>query len=349
MELYLAFFIVALAGSFIVNRKVNVSVAFLILLAMCVIVALRAPDIGSDTDMYMSSYRRIKSMERFESEFLFYNLGVFVIKHGYPREWMQVLVTVLTYLPLMWLFPKWSKNACLSVFVMIVAVNGYFFETFNIARQAAATSFLLCAYVAIDNKKMLQALIWIILGVGFHTSTLIYVPFILFAYKVELPTVTAYVVLGCSLVFAFVISNVGIITGLIKQYSEYAYGDTGKYVEYVTYKLAMARTVMGMVSMLLPPSALCAYAYDRFKDSFLVRIFFWGCVFFNIVSIMPTSYRMAYGMVCAEILIYPLVLKSEARHKWIPVSILVMVCLYWAVKLSDNLKFSQIVPYSTFI
>lgn len=349
MELYLAFFIVALAGSFISNRKVNMSVAVVILMAMCVMVALRASKIGADTQMYMASFRRVKSMERFEHEFLFYNIGVTFIKHGYPRELMQALVTAVTYLPLMWLFPKWSKNACLSVFVMIVAVNGYFLETFNIARQAAATSFLLCAYVSLDNKKLVHALVWIILGIGFHTSTLIYVPFILLAYKVKLPSAAAYVVIAGTLLFAFLISNVGIITGLIKQYSQVAFGDTGKYVGYVTYRLAMARTTMGLVVLLLPCSILCVYAYDRFKDTFMMRIFFWGCVFLNIVSIMPTSYRMAYGMVCAEMMIYPMVLKSDARQKWVPAAVLALVGLYWVAKLSSTLKLSTLVPYQTFL
>lgn len=348
LELTIFFAIITLGGSFIRKRIPNASLCMVILLAMWVLCAFRGFRIGVDTSMYLSIYSSMRMIESYTNEPLFYLIVKTCQAVGTPNEWVQVLMATITYVPLMALLATRSRNACLSAFVMIISVNGYFFETFNIVRQWSATSFLLWAYVWLDEKEWKKAVVAMVIAVGLHLSSLIFIPFALLAYKIKFGPKFVYISLAVSFLFALVISNIRMITDLVGLAAKMGLFGTEKYEYFTDYRLDMAKTINGMITLLLPFSGLCAYAYRRFRDRFTMRLFFLGCFFLNLVAVMPTSYRMAFGMTCIEILLYPIVFSTKMKYKFVPVLILAFTVLFWAWKLEETLKLSQLEPYMMF-
>ena len=63
-----------------------------------------------------------------------------------------------------------------------------------------------------------------------------------------------------------------------------------------------------------------------------------GVVFFNIVSLMPTSYRMAYGFIALEMLLLPYVYSyCRGDRKYVQCYVFVLV-LFWFYRLEDTVK-----------
>ncbi|MCM1139931.1 MAG: EpsG family protein [Muribaculum sp.] len=348
LQIVVILFIIALLGSFVKNKKYNSCIAGGLLVFMGLICAFRARDVGVDTQTYLQFYNRPELFEKHVNEFLYYIIVKLFYFNKWGNQWCQSFISVITYLPLIWVITRKTKNACLAVLILIVGVNAYFFETFNIVRQTAATSFLLCFYVWLSESKYKLAAIAMVCAIGMHSSTLIYIPFIVLAWKFEFSPKFVYICIGVSLIFAFLMSSVSVISNLITKFASYDIGGTEKYAKFVSYRLDMAKNINGLVTLLLPFSALCVYAYKWFKNSIMMRIFFLGCVFLNIVSIMPTSYRMAYGMTCLEIFIFPMIYSSEIKHKWIPSCLLVAIIFLWFWKLEGVLLNSDLIIYNSF-
>lgn len=348
MTVYIVLIVFAIIGSFIKNKNPNIYIALCLLVFMGLMVALRGPNVGVDTDIYLAIYKSYYRYKIYSKEFLFYIIVDFFYRNHIGANWCQFFFSIITYIPLCWVILTKTKNACLAVLVFIISVNGYFFETFNITRQAAATSFLLCAYIWLEEKKLNLAIIAIIAAVGMHTSSIIYLPLILVAWKVKISTKFVYYAIGISLLFAFVVSSVEIITKLISYFTKMEIGGTEKYEHFVNYRLNLARNINGLIPLLLPFNALCLYAYNYYKDHFTMKLFFLGVVFLNVVSIMPTSYRMAYGMTCVEILLYPVIFTSNIQRKWIPFTILTISIIYFFWKLQNTLIGASLIPYEVF-
>lgn len=338
----------AIVGCFLKNKSGNTLLALCLLIVMGLMSALRGPNVGVDTPTYLANYNNYTLYQRYSEEFLFYAIVDFFYNTRIGANWCQFFISLITYLPLGWIILNKTKNACLAVLVLIISANGYFFETFNITRQAAATSFLLCAYVWLEERKIKLAIFALIMAVGMHTSSIIYLPIILLAWKVKISTkLASYTVIG-SLVFAFFVSSIDTITNAILYFSALGIGGTEKYEHFADYELDQARNINGLMTLLVPFSSLCLYAYNYYKNHIIMRLFFFGVVFLNIVSIMPTSYRMAYGLTCTEILLYPMIFYSKIKRKWIAVSILSVTLFFHLWKLKSTLIGGSLIPYDTF-
>lgn len=349
MMFYFLLFFFALLGSFINLRKINVILALSLLTIMCLRCALRDDSVGVDTSMYLNIYDSKDLINRFSSEYLFF----FIIKCfqnlNVSPEGCQVFITVVTFIPLGWIAITKTQNPCLVVLMLLLCVNGYYFETFNISRQTVATAYLLCAYVWLDEHKIKLAILAIVIAAGFHTTTIIYLPFIFIAYKFTFSNRFVYIALFASLIFAFFISNVNLISNLINTLSNLKIGGTEKYQMYTKYRLDMARNTNGLITLLIPTSAICAYSYNQLKQHISMRIFFLGAVFLNLISIMPTSYRMAFGMVCIEILVYPWIIsRVNNQQKLVPISIISVLILLWLYRLKSMLDIMSLLPYERF-
>lgn len=60
-----------------------------------------------------------------------------------------------------------------------------------------------------------------------------------------------------------------------------------------------------------------------------MRLYFCGSVFLNFVSIMPISYRMGYGLIVIELLLWPMVYKTY-KSSWIylvPIVIILIIIM----------------------
>lgn len=314
---------------------------------MCILCAFRGQDIGVDTISYLTKYNSVE-INNYSDEFIFYNIAKLHKILGFDVRTIQILMTIITYIPLSYLTIKYIRNSCLAILVFIISTNGYYFETFNIVRQSAATMFLMLGYVQLNKRQLINASIFFIIAFGFHNTSIFYILLILVAYKIHFSNKFMIYSIIVSLIFAFTISNIEYINNLISQLSALQMAGTEKYSRFTEYELQLIKNTNGLIVMLIPFSALCVYAYNYFKNTVLMRGYFIGVILLNIISIMPTSYRMAYGLISIEILLYPMIFASNIKYKWIPTVILFSLAMLWIWKLQDVLTSSSLIPYKTF-
>ncbi|MCM1139765.1 MAG: EpsG family protein [Muribaculum sp.] len=309
--------------------------------------ALRSEDIGSDTYSYLTKYKSVE-LNDYSREFIFYSIAKFCNFLGLSSQIIQIVMTSFIYIPLIILVVKYIQNTCLAILVFIISTNGYFFETFNIVRQSAATVYLLWGYVELTKKNYFATLLAFLFAIGFHTTSIIYIVLILFAYKIQFSTKFVICTIIGSLIFAFYISNIDLISNLITSFSELQMAGTEKYGRFVEYKMDLIKNTNGLIVMLIPFSVLSIYAYNYFRNNLLMKGFYLGTIFLNLIAIMPTSYRMAYGLISIEVLLIPMIYSSKIKNKWIPTTILLSLIVLWIWKLPDVLVSSSLIPYKIF-
>ncbi|MBR5898107.1 MAG: EpsG family protein [Muribaculaceae bacterium] len=306
-------------------------VSMLLMLAMFVVCAFRHESVGADTSMYLTIYNSPRLLEYYADEPIFYWLVKTMRDMDLSPYDAQFIMSLLAYIPLFWLFKRRSFDFSLSVLLFIVAYNSYFLETMNIVRQSISTPFLLWAYLLIDDKKYWKALICMLIAIGFHSSSLIYVPLIVLAYYVKMSNKLMLILMTCALAFALVFSEVAFIQDLIRLLEKNPILGLDKYSHYTDYKIELSRTLFGLIPMLVPTCAVAVYSYKVLSRNFLSRLFCFGVLFLCLVSIMPTSYRMAYGIVALELLLIPQLMKVDKKGRTFILAIVafnVLYCLY---------------------
>lgn len=332
--------------NFLFQYKRNIPfMNILVLIILLLLCAFRGEYVGADTSTYLSIYDTELYLEDYKNEYVFYFIIKFLRELGFSSIICQVVMACITFIPLIFLFIKKSMMPSLSILLFLIAINGYYLETYNIVRQSAATVFLLWAYISALENNWKNVTAYFIIALGFHTSSLIYILFFIialycrFTYKVVIISI-----LG-SLFFAFILSNISFLTNIINSLQNIDILGFGNYSHFADYKLDMARNLNGLITLLLPHSFLCLYAYKKYKENILFRIYFCGCVFLNIVSIMPTSYRMAYGLTALELILFPMVFKDNMKFRYIAFILLGILTFLYISKI-DNGYTTSIMPYN---
>lgn len=308
-------------------------VSMMLLLAMFFLCAFRHESVGADTSMYLTIYNSPRLLEYYADEPIFYWLVKTMRDIGMSPFDAQFVMSLLTYIPLFWLFKRRSFDFPLSVLIFVVAYNSYFLETMNIVRQSISTPFLLWAYLLIDDRKYWKALICFLIAIGFHSSSMIYVPLVIIAYYVKPSKNLMYILMACALAFALVFSEVSFIQDLIRLLEKNPMFGLDKYSHYTDYEIELSRTLFGLIPMLIPTCVVAMYSYKVLSANFLSRLFCYGVLFLCIVSIMPTSYRMSYGIVAMELLLIPQIMRINKKSRKLMLAIIAFNVLYTIYRL----------------
>lgn len=306
--------------------------------------AFRMPWVGADTYTYLQIYTNPTALESFKNEFIFY----FLIKSLYglntPVWFTQIISTLLIYIPFGIVILRYSPKPSLSILIFVVASNNYFPETFNITRQFISTGFLLLSWVSFSKLNYKAGIIYFFIAIGFHSTSIIYAPLAILAFKTKYNISTTITIILVTLCFAFVFSSVSIITGAISKLG--AFG-MDKYSEYASYELGKSRTKFGLISDLLPVCTLGIYCLTQLKrEKFLIKLFCTGLVCLNMVSVMPTAYRMLFGIISLEIILYPMCYVQKSKYKWVISLLIIFLCVMWVYKM-PFLEGAKLLPYES--
>lgn len=344
MNVFLIIFILAIVN-FLVQLKHDYKLAnYVLLILMFCLCAFRMPWVGADTYTYLQIYTNPTAIESYHNEFIFYWLVKILYYFDAPVWIIQILMTLLIYVPFGIAILKYSPKPALSILIFVIASNNYFPETFNITRQVIATGFLLLSWVAYSRQELKVGLIYYFIAVGFHSTSLIYAPLAIFAFNIRYNISICALIILATLCFAFIFSSVSIITGFISKL-----GAVGmdKYSEYASYQLGMARTKFGLINDLLPVCTLGIYCLLQLKDGkFLVKLFCTGLICLNIISVMPTAYRMMFGITSLEILLYPMCYVQKSQYKWVISLLIIFLCVMWVYKM-PFLEGAKLLPYES--
>lgn len=345
MGTYVFLLSVAIIGNLFQRKRNIILLNVLVMGVLFIYCAFRGEYIGADTPTYLSIYSSAFHLDNYKNEYLFYSVIKWIRHLGYSAEDCQIVMAALTFFPLLMLFVKKSVIPSLSIILFIIAVNGYYLETYNIVRQSVATAFLLWAYVMAVEKRWGYTIVFFIMAIGFHNSSLIYLPLFLLALYCKFSYKVVVIAIISSLLFAFAFSSISFLTNIVDSLQGINILGFDKYSHFADYRLDMTRNMNGLITLLLPHSFLCLYAYKKKGDNMLVRLYFYGIVLLNIVSVMPTSYRMAYGLTSLELLIYPMVFKEAGKWRWAFLMLFIFLLAYWLMKLSSGGVDSALIPY----
>lgn len=344
MFLYIVIFSFTLLFLLIKNSRIRVVGCNLLLLVMAVMCMLRGEDVGIDThsyiDIFDSGYRLAYYIIK---DPIYGGLGTLIYQTTEDYRIFQVLMGVITYLPLFVVFNKKSKNIAVTLLIFIFATNRYFFETFNMVRQAAAASYLLWCWVMMSEKKYIKAIILFVIAAGLHHTSLIYLPLALIAWKVKLSNSTVSVAVVATLLFSLLFSSMDLLVSLEKMFlSEDAID------KYDTYAKELARSIWGLLPVILPYTFITFIYYRKNRDSFIFRLFAYGAIFANFISVLPMAYRVSYGVIILELLVYPMLLSSQSKNRNLLYMVVFCLIVFSLFDFFTTYDIAKLVPYNTF-
>lgn len=340
-NIYVYIFIFSLLAFLFQLKKDLKCISIILIIIMYVVCALRSPSAGADTMTYLQIYGNPNALENNKSEFAFYWIVKILYNINVPVWFTQVLMTTILYSTFGYVIIKLSSKPSLSILIFVIAVNTYFTESFSLTRQCIATGFLLICWDYINNGNYKKSIVWLVFAIGFHMTSIAYIPLAILAYYWRFSKQFLFFALIVGIIFAFIFSSVSLISNSISKLGDFG---LNKYAEYATYELGQSRTRFGLISDLIPISILAYYAFTHLNKQFIVRLLCLGVLCLDIVSIMPTAYRMTYGLIAIEILIYPLCYLKRSPDKWIIYMLIVYLISFWLYRV-PNMEAAKLLPY----
>ncbi len=184
MEIYvylslLSSILIGIKNYFKIEKK-NASKVLFAFLLLCIffISALRSPNVGADTSMYMYYFDIIKStslnnlpnfMETLESGYIYLNK---IISYLFSNsQWIIVINSLLVVVSLDIFLKKESQDILLSLFLFIVL--GFFQSSMNTSRSTYAILFAYHSLSLFKNKKKWLGIIEFLLAILLHKSVII--------------------------------------------------------------------------------------------------------------------------------------------------------------------------------
>jgi hypothetical protein len=150
-------------------------IAFMLILIM----GLRGVTVGVDISMYKSYFEDAKvarvlnmlKIGRFDPG---YNVFQFIIAKVFGSFRLFLFIIAIFYVSIVAiLIRRYSSNAWLSFFLFI----SFGFFTFGLTglRQAIAIGCTILSFLSIQQRKTGSSILWLVLGVSFHLSALIFI------------------------------------------------------------------------------------------------------------------------------------------------------------------------------
>lgn len=155
---------------------------------LCITVAIgyRPDFVGSDTAGYINNYYQI-ALQQIHYEYLFVQLAkVVALCGGTPKVFLTILALINNSLIVLfaiklteYLDKKIDFSKLLLLLSFFLLVSPFFFSCqTNVLRQGTAIFFLFVAYVSYINKSYVDFLLCSLCALGFHKTTIFFLPFI---------------------------------------------------------------------------------------------------------------------------------------------------------------------------
>lgn len=308
MGIYLVLLILCVFGCIWASHDTDkqrfiAGVMSMIMLFLC---GLRGTTVGTDTHNYLEVFRSSAHIGR-SAEFLFvltYKLIPF------PHLWL-FFTSCLIYIPLWKVIKKATPYPAVAILIYMISTTKFFPESFNIIRQAIAASFILACFVDWGAERYKRSLLFLIIAVMFHNSSIIVLPFLLLK-NIKIRPIIVWIgvsvtfFVGLSQVFQDIVSllilGLETVSGdgtLNETLSVYAtYGSNGTTFN-INYILGNTLPLSMMCLLTLPPRHTA-----RKQDHFYFNILYVTTLIANII-IASTQYgfRVVFSLYIIQILV----------------------------------------------
>lgn len=346
MIYFIIVLIVSFAFSYVRERNLNISGAFVIVLSLIVLAGLRDVSVGRDTINYLHLYDNSYVSERIEP--LFADLVMFCKSLNMSYNAFLSIVAALIYIPLFFFLKRWSVNIPLSLFVYISFSIFFFSNSFNILRNAISISFVLLFVGYFKNNFIKKAVIMALIAIGFHYSSVLAIILI----------IASKIIIGIKPRLAIILLSLSIIIGLTSSLYIDLFNSIlmnaplisnavmDNYSKYLSDIAETSVNFNGIVMLIAPMSVISALSFlDRDVDKFFCVILFVGTVLGNIFVSVLYTYRLITFMTILVLIIIPQLYKSKKSYiRFAAKCITNFMAVYWVINLITE-KNIQLMPY----
>lgn len=347
------FLLVSCILAFIISKnnvKSQKTLAFIFLSVMMVLVGIRDPTVGVDSERYAAKlyFAKDVTMDSYEP--------LFQLSINFVNEtWGTVLAWFLYLSFLAYFFYtisvlRYSVNPILSVLVFMVSFTHVFPDTMNNLRQGISIMILLLAYLTFSERKWIPGVILFLAAAGFHMSTWFTLPFLIWGYylflspqKITVTLVVTFIIglIGVRLVnISSVFQNISLASGVfmegVDKFSGYTEG---------SYVLNWA----GQIMVMLPMNILCYLLIPDDSDErsykYLFNIYFFGIVLGNLLA-GTVSFAMRYLVLflVVESIIVAYKYRTTPRLKPFLCFMILFYCIY-LIGIANKTEPGMIIPY----
>lgn len=183
--------------------------------------AFRSEEMGNDTVTYINYFQyfgKVGMEERNKNIEIGYQfLNVIIHKISPNPHFFLAVVATICYLGVGIYIYKYSSNVVFSTVILFPIVYGFFASGL---RQSIALVICLFAYQAIKNKKIIPAILIVLLASTFHLSALVMLILLIHKFTSK----RLYVVIGVSAIIAILSASGAlnsIISNVVKEYENY--------------------------------------------------------------------------------------------------------------------------------
>lgn len=350
MIFYVLLMFVILSLFFVSYRYPNSEkIISLIFLGILILIGGFRDRIGWDYNSYVNWYIKGNRDDSFELGFLAI-LKIFRYLN-LDYKFLFFFFSFFTYLFAYLGIRKYTKKSSLPL-VLYFFVPVLFLYSFTYVRQYLSITIAFYAFTFLLEKKYLNYILWMILGISFHYSCLI--PFIVFFLIYKYGDFIKYNCLYLLMGISFIFSRIGIIhwISLFLKDSHYLYYVSSKFAIEVPLLKLFAFNVMGV---------LVIKYYDKkgFQNSYqrnLLLLYICSILFLNIFSESTELTRLYIYFRIFEIIIVADIIRYALSNKLF-LLITFMCCFYMfayfrAIKLDsesalkDEFKFT---PYKSLL
>ena len=323
----------------------------MILMVWCFVFTYRNIYVGTDGPSYYRIYTGIRNVGysfsqyiSFRRDYLFSALEYLCsLVSGGNWFFYQFVVSLLIYLPVIHVAQKYSDDVQLSLLLFIFTFR--FFNGYNGMRQEIAASLVALAYYdCLLERKYIKSIILLVIAVGFHSSTLIAIPFILLSTRDLHSTAVKWTGVGLIVfylaiwqIWPLIIRFLSLI-GQSKMALDYAEVSQDKGSGFVRFVVSILPFIMGYLSV-----ERLRQEYDELVDHELVL-----CLFSGLFMLLSMRYwifaRVAEFFVIGQIMFVPK-LKSVFRGQGKGVILVLYLAYMIALLLHGD---GHYYPYSFF-
>ena len=358
MTYYLILLVISILGIFLPIKWQRI-LAILMVSFMCILCSLRGFDVGTDTINYVNYSLRDVTDTFGPLYVLFRELSQLTM---YPFVTFLCILAVLTYIPLAIVCYKYSDLPCLSLFLFMSTSAMYFFETFNICRQALAIMYILLAMIyyrdvtnSVGFGDFLRKNSFPVLLLLFAFFSLLYVILILPLFwlkRIQIDKKRMVVILGVSVIFGLFLSE-AVMSGLIS-ILYFVFGGSDSYLlshltKYSDYDYSSDYTLVGRFAHIAPYILLLIITFNKkLADNILYKMLYWGIVLLGICLSSVFSERIACTYTISIIVVIPNLMYYLSRSQKIVVALIFCYFTYRYVGDMNIMQFNDLnspVPY----
>jgi len=317
-----------------INNKVGNRFLGISFFLLFILLGFRDVSVGTDTINYLTIFERVVNSDYkgVEPGWIFLNNLTYYL--GLKFEFLLVLTALLTLAPVYYIIKRSSVNPMLSLFFYYTLY--FYFDAFNITRQALAVVIVLVAMVQLINNKKIFFILIVLLASTFHLTALIALPLI---FVDKIPDNMLIYLLGIPI--SLLIGVVGFeIFYKIAPNTEYAH-----YAEAVDIDNLKAGK-----GFLLALNAFFVFVLLVIKEKDIhFKMFFVYVLSQNLTTKVPYGYRLVLYFSIIQVLFLPLFVKNNKLKGNEKILCTVAVILYTYILLYRLYGNGDILPYSNIL